>query len=711
MAGDENWVEGFVLPPGLDGEVYAMAALGSDVYVGGSFERAGALTVNGVARWDGTNWHALDGGVNGVVYALAVQGTNVIVGGQFERAGSLPTANLVLWNGAEWQSIGDADGTDAFSFDAPSLGVQGAQVRSILVTTNRLVIGGNFRQVGGVSATNVAVWDGVNWTSFGAGLGNLGGQVHALAEFRGQLFAGGIFLTAGDYAITNIARWTGSNWLAAGAGLIGPAFPNWQSTGGYRGVVSALAVQGTRLLAGGQLTQSGKVRLFNIAAFNGQKWKAVKRGVGLTNGVDGVESMVARGKEVYVAGKFDRAGGIPAANIARAIGNRWSLLGSGVGGPVRALALSGTNIYVGGSFGLAGGVSAAYIAYWNGASNVWRALQDGVGNTLIEQATTLAASGDLIFAAGRIHTAGTNYAHNVAAWTGTNWIVIEPGLSGLPTSSAVVGTNYYVSGQFIIESANAANIACWNGFRWSALPPLLDTNGRPATINLITARSNELFVAGDFVSAGGVPATNVVLWTGSNWASLGDAPAVTELVGAIPMVADAGGLYVLHTQIGNGGGPEEVVFRWDNVSWTLLGAPNGAGRIRSLGLFQGTLYAASTFELSGGSTSTKMDLWTGTKWDSVNWPFGQLGYVPLMAATERYLYAGGPWDFTASSSPGIARFDGANWTGLGSGLVDTEGFGAVQTIAVSSGRVAVAGFFKTAGDKPSFRFAIWNEPQ
>jgi hypothetical protein len=360
---------------------------------------------------------------------------------------------------------------------------------------------------------------------------------------------------------------------------------------------------------------------------------------------------------------------------------------------------------------LAGGVSAAYIAYWDGASNAWRALQQGVGNTLIEQATTLAASGDLIFAAGLIHTAGTNYAHNVAAWTGTNWIVIEPGLNGLPTSSAVAGSNYYVSGAFIIGSARATNIAGWNGAQWFALPPLLDTNGNPARITLITARSNELFVAGNFVSAGGLPATNVVLWTGTNWVSLGDAPSVTELIGALPMVADAGGLYVLNTRMGNGGSPEEVVYQWDGANWNLLGAPNGAGRIRSLGLFQGTLYAASTFALSGGSTSTKMDLWTGTKWDAVNWPFGQLGYVPLMAATDHYLYAGGPWDFTASSSPGIAGFDGANWFGLGSGLVDTDGFGAVQTIAVSGNRVIVAGFFKTAGGKPSFRFAIWHEPQ
>ncbi len=710
VAGDENWEPGFVLPPGFDGEVLAIATIGSDLYIGGSFERAGDVTVNGIARWDGTNWSALDSGVNGVVYALAVQGTNLIVGGKFDRAGSVPTVNLARWTGAQWESFGDVEGADDFSFEAPNFGAQGPKVMSLFATTNQLVVGGNFRQAGGVAATNIAAWDGTNWTAFGSGLGNLGGQIHALAEFRGQLFAGGVFLTAGDRAITNIARWSGTNWLPAGAGLVGPAFPYWLGTMGFRGVVNALAVQGNRLLAGGQLTQSGKARLINYAYWNGKQWKPVKRGVGVTNGVEGVENIAVRGKEVFVAGTFQRAGGISAPNMVRARGNRWYPMASGIGGPVRAIAFFGTNIYVGGSFGLAGGVSAAYIAYWDGTSNVWRALSDGVGNTLIDQATTLAASGDTIFAAGQIHTAGTNYAHNVAAWTGTNWLAIEPGLSGLPTSSAVAGSNYYVSGQFIIDSVRATNIAGWNGSQWFALPPLLDTNGNPARISLITARSNELFVAGNFVSAGGLPATNVVLWTGSNWVSLGDAPSVTVLAGALPMVADAGGLYVLNSRIGNGGSPEEVVYQWDGANWYLLGAPNGAGRIQSLGLFQGTLYAASTFALTGGSTSTKMDLWTGTKWDSVNWPFGQLGYVPLMAATERYLYAGGPWDFTASSSPGIARFDGANWSGLGSGLVDTDGFGAVQTIAVSGRRVIVAGFFKTAGGKPSFRFAIWNEP-
>ena len=84
--------------------------------------------------------------------------------------------------------------------------------------------------------------------------------------------------------------------------------------------------------------------------------------------------------------------------------------------------------------------------------------------------------------------------------------------------------------------------------------------------------------------------------------------------------------------------------------------------------------------------------------------------MPLLASSERYLYAGGPWENTASSSPGIARFDGSNWSGLGSGLIDNERLGDVETIVTSGNRVIVAGYFRTAGGKPSYRFAIWNEP-
>jgi trimeric autotransporter adhesin len=666
--GDENWQEGFTLPPGLDGEVYAMARDGTNLYVGGRFEKAGDVVVNSIARWDGSNWFALDSGIVGTVYALALQGTNLYAGGKFDRAGSALAVNLACWNGIAWQSVGDVKGTDDYSSAAPSFGAQGPKVITLLATTNHLYVGGNFREAGGVAATNIAVLEGTNWSSFGAGLGNLGGQVHALARFRGQLYAGGVFYNSGSLFVTNIARWYGTNWHSVGGGVIGPAFDYWLSETLFNGRVNAMTVQGKRLLVGGQMTRAGKRSVINLASWSGRRWRSIRRGVGTPNYASSVENILVRNsRSIFIGGIFETAGGVRSPNIIRWTTKRWIPMAGGVGGPVRPIAVIGNNVYVGGSFGLAGSISAGYIACWNSVSNSWRALGEGVGNTLIEQAVTLAALGDTVYAAGPIHTAGTNKAHNVAAWTGTNWLVIEPGLAGSATASAVAGSNYYVAGQFYIASVQATNLACWNGSNWSALPTLYDAATNPAVITALAGSGNQLYVAGNFISAGGLPVTNIAAWNGSNWSALADAPAVTLLFGALPMVADAQNLYVHNTVTNNNGSLDEKIYRWDGTNWTLLGAPNGAGHIRSLSLFGSYLYVASVFDQEGDTDTTKLDRWNVNKWEAVNWPFGQLGHVPLLAASERYLYAGGPWGQTASSSPGIARFDGANWAPLGSG--------------------------------------------
>jgi len=66
--------------PGLNGPVYAIAISGNDVYVGGRFTNAGGVSgANNLARWDGSQWHAVGGtnAITGTVYAIAVSGNDV----------------------------------------------------------------------------------------------------------------------------------------------------------------------------------------------------------------------------------------------------------------------------------------------------------------------------------------------------------------------------------------------------------------------------------------------------------------------------------------------------------------------------------------------------------------------------------------------------------------------------------------------------------
>ncbi len=62
------------------------------------------------------------------------------------------------------------------------------------------------------------------------------------------------------------------------------------------------------------------------------------------------------GRNLYVAGEFSHAGGIPARNIARWDGEQWSALGSGLDDKAEeALAVLNGVVYAGGWFEYAGG--------------------------------------------------------------------------------------------------------------------------------------------------------------------------------------------------------------------------------------------------------------------------------------------------------------------------------------------------------------------
>ena len=61
----------------MDYDVYALAVSGTTLYAGGGFTTAGGVTVNCVAKWNGSAWSALGTGMDYDVYALAVSGTTL----------------------------------------------------------------------------------------------------------------------------------------------------------------------------------------------------------------------------------------------------------------------------------------------------------------------------------------------------------------------------------------------------------------------------------------------------------------------------------------------------------------------------------------------------------------------------------------------------------------------------------------------------------
>src|SRR5207302_6414779 len=101
--GDEHWDNQFG-PVGASDQLWAAAAVGGKVYVGGLLTAAGNTKANFIAGYDGTNWFPLNNGVSGglnttYIFALASDGTNVYAGGWFTNADNSCERYLARWDG------------------------------------------------------------------------------------------------------------------------------------------------------------------------------------------------------------------------------------------------------------------------------------------------------------------------------------------------------------------------------------------------------------------------------------------------------------------------------------------------------------------------------------------------------------------------------------------------------------------------------------
>ena len=106
--------------------MYALAldASGS-LYAGGGFTTAGDVTANYIAQWDGTSWSALGSGMSGGnpyahVKSLAIDDSGALyAGGDFTTAGGVTVNNIAKWDGSAWSALGTgtAGGVCALTVD------------------------------------------------------------------------------------------------------------------------------------------------------------------------------------------------------------------------------------------------------------------------------------------------------------------------------------------------------------------------------------------------------------------------------------------------------------------------------------------------------------------------------------------------------------------------------------------------------------------
>lgn len=710
ISDDAFWDDRFVGPPGAIGnEVNALAAEGSDIYVGGVFLTVGNImsktnvSVNRIAKWNGSAWSALGDGLNGQVNAIVISGTDLYVGGNFTMAGGTSANYVARWDGSSWSALGA--GTDGM-------------VNAIAINGNSVYVGGNFTTAGGLNANRVAKWDGSSWTALGSGM-NL--AVRALAFSGGALYAGGDFSTADNAEARYIARWDGNAWSPLLSG----------GHNGLPGPVYALAANGNNLYVGGSFDQAGGTTVNNIAVWDGSGWSALGDGVTLA-GLASVNTILLNGSAgLYAGGWFSTAGGVSATNIAHWNGSAWSALGAGILDcncdypPVLALAMGGGKVYGGGLFERAGGIGALNIAEWDGTN--WSALGTGDRSVNGDYYASVSAIGTSWSQATEVHpslledpvvggsftTINGASANNVAVWhysTGT-W-------------SAMTGIPYPVTSIWRLGRAYAGtevNVYEWtgNGANWRALN--LGGNGPVYAVSPgIAGDGNNIYVGGGFNLVTTMTAPYIVAWNVgcSCWQVPGDGAN-----GAVHAIAQShwltitaglfvGGDFTSISPLAVGTGKPNYIAQWDYASKTWSSLGNGVnGTVYAIKGFPDHVLVGGAFSSATNPDGTIVSVNNIASWNPISRTWSALGAGVnngvnnnVMAIDGRdVVYVGGHFTTAGGVNANhIARWDSVAWSPLGSGVDDD-----VKAIAIDGPDVFVGGDFRTAGGHPSWRFAHW----
>ncbi|TVQ31870.1 MAG: hypothetical protein EA376_07735 [Phycisphaeraceae bacterium] len=335
----------------------------------------------------------------------------------------------------------------------------------------------------------------------------------------------------------------------------------------------------------------------------------------------------------------------------------------------------GPALYAGGLFSTAGGEIVNRIAKWDGAA--WSPLGSGMNNWVNALTVFDDGSGPALYAGGGFTTAGDVTVFGIAKWDGASWSPLGSGMNN-PVDALTVfddgtGPALYAGGLFTAAGGQTVNrIAKWDGASWSPLG-----SGMDASVNALKVfddgSGTALYAGGTFSTAGGMSANRIAKWDGATWSPLGsgvsggDFPFVTALTVFDDGSGGGPALYAGGDFTTASGVSTDNIAKWDGASWSPLGSGMN-DNIRALTVFDDgsggglALYAGGFFTSAGGVTATSH----------------------------------------------IAKWDGAAWSPLGSGMN-----GNVRALTVfddgSGGGPALyaGGFFTTAGDESADRIAKW----
>jgi hypothetical protein len=256
--------------------------LGQWMYIGGYFSHANGLLCKGLVRWDGqgTFEPVADFNSSSQLFAASVSwmrafddgsGPSLFVTGAFTDVNGVPgTQGIARYDGTDWHPLGIGVSNFVLDVEVYDDGAGGGPA---------LYVGGGFTAF---PSTGIAKWTPAGWTTLGILTGLDGGpKVYDLEIFDDgvsglSLYAVGCFgSTDAEPGTKSIARWNAQGWTSVGGGL-GPGNSNQCLTS--MAVFDDGGGAGEKLYISGGFKQIGGKNIQYIARWDGQKWEALPGG-------------------------------------------------------------------------------------------------------------------------------------------------------------------------------------------------------------------------------------------------------------------------------------------------------------------------------------------------------------------------------------------------------------------------------------------------
>jgi hypothetical protein len=303
------------------------------------------------------------------------------------------------------------------------VGVMYDIVYTIYKDGNNLYVGGIFNYFNGIQVNKIMKFDGTNWSSMDSGMDN---TVLSIINYNNDMYASGFFDSSGSTYLNKIAKWNGNEW---------------ENTGyNYGSALFTMEIYDSVLFAAGIMGNNYS----SIYKYDGTHWDTLGRVSDTMLCV--VYDMTVYQNELYVAGKFQFAGGVYSPGIARWNDSTWESVGGGVSGYATSLLVHNNELWIGG-----------YMPTEN----------------------------------------------NILRWNGINFISAGSGMDTIVSGLGIYNNNVVAGGYFSYADGNPVEkLALWNGSSWSSFP----AGGFNGNTNAFETYNNEFYAGGDFNYSG----TNLV---------------------------------------------------------------------------------------------------------------------------------------------------------------------------------------------------------